>query len=259
MITKQQIKYILSLQQKKNRNDLNLYVIEGLKLVLEAIRQIPHDIEFICLATKNQDLIKEEISGTKIQVLECTSDVFKKISSLTTPQEILAVIKKPKRKVFSPDSLHDLCLALDGIRDPGNMGTIIRLADWFGIRQVVCSPDTVDCYSPKVVQATMGAILRVDLIYTELSQWLDDIKRKRDVTIYCTASNGDNLYTSTFKKPAIIIMGNEANGISEGLIQLTDKTICIPNYSNFPDKTESLNVSVATGVICAEFRRQTSM
>jgi RNA methyltransferase, TrmH family len=258
VISKQQIKYIRSLQQKKYRNDFNQYVIEGLKIVLEAIRQIPEDIEFICLTKKCRDQINKEISTTKIQIFETTVEDFKKISSLTSPQEILAVLKKPEKTNHSFGSLDDICLALDGIRDPGNMGTIIRLADWFGIRQIVCSPDTVECYNPKVVQATTGAILRVNIIYTELVQWLTDLKKKRDVIIYCTSLNGDNLYSSDIKKPAIIVFGNESDGISEDIFRLADKNLFIPNQSNFPVKTESLNVSIAAAIVCSEFTRQAS-
>jgi TrmH family RNA methyltransferase len=259
VISKQQIKHIRSLQQKKYRNDFNLYVIEGLKMVLEAIRQIPQDIEYVCLTTKVLNQVKHEIRLPQVQLIEVSSNDFKKITSLTTPQEILAVLKKPETENQSTFNLDTICLALDGIRDPGNMGTILRLADWFGISQIVCSPDTVDCYNPKVVQASMGAILRVKLIYTELAQWLIQLKSKKNITIYCTALNGNNLYTSNLKKPAIVVLGNEANGISDDVFQLTDKNLYIPNQSNFPDKTESLNVSIAAAIVCAEFTRQTSL
>jgi TrmH family RNA methyltransferase len=256
VISKQQIKHIRSLQQKKYRNDLNLYVIEGIKMVIEAIRQIPQEIEYICLTTKYLNQVKQELIKHKIQLNETSSEDFRKISSLITPQEILAVIKKPG--IANPTSIafDDICLALDGIRDPGNMGTIIRLADWFGISQIVCSPDTVDCYNPKVVQASMGAIFRVKLTYTELAKWLVDVKSKKGANVYCTSLNGDNLYASVLKKPAIMVLGNEAKGISDDVSQLADKNLFIPNQSNFPDKTESLNVSIAAAIVCAEFTRQ---
>jgi TrmH family RNA methyltransferase len=254
LISKQQIKNIRSLQQKKYRNDLNLFVIEGLKMVVEAITQVPQHIEFICFTNRYSDQIKLQISSLKIDCIEISFEEFKKISSLTSPQEILAVLKKPVNSALPETG--DLLLALDGIRDPGNMGTIIRLADWFGIRQIICSADTVDCYNPKVVQASMGAILRLNLIYTDLAEWIKELRGKKDIIIYGTALKGENLYTSVLNKSAIVILGNEANGISEKIFQLVDKNLYIPNLSCSPDKSESLNVSIAAAVICSEFRRQ---
>jgi TrmH family RNA methyltransferase len=255
VISKQQIKHIRSLQQKKYRNDLNLFVIEGLKMVLEAIHQIPQDIEFICLTSKYIDQVRNVITLQSIKILEISSGEFLKISSLTTPQEVLAVIKKPKTTIPSKQ-INNNCLALDGIRDPGNLGTIIRLADWFGIEQIICSTDTVDCYNPKVVQASMGAILRVKIFYTELSHWITEHKSTNETSIYCTALNGENLYDSTLNKPAIVVLGNEANGITEEVLRLSDKNLYIPNQSTYPDKSESLNVAVAAAIVCAEFARQ---
>jgi RNA methyltransferase, TrmH family len=255
VISKPQIKYIRSLQQKKYRIDLNHYVIEGLKMVLEAMHQIPHDIEFICLTTKYLEQVNLENYSLNIRLIETSDEDFKKISNLSTPQEILAVLKIPGNTHSPSVQIDDLCIALDGIRDPGNLGTIIRLADWFGIRQIVCSTDTVDCYNPKVVQATMGAILRLNVIYADLPAWIVDLKRIKEINIYCTALTGENLYTTTLKKPAIVILGNEGNGISKEVLQLADKNLFIPNHSNFPVKSESLNVSIAAAIVCSEFRR----
>jgi TrmH family RNA methyltransferase len=257
VISKQQIKHIRSLQQKKYRNDSNMFVVEGLKMVSEAILQVPRQIECIYLTSKYLNQFNLDISEQKFQIIETSSEDFKKISSLTTPQEILAIIKKTEVSDLSLFTPNDIFLVLDGIRDPGNMGTIIRLADWFGIKQIVCSPDTVECYNPKVVQASMGAILRVNIIYTALTSWLKNIKMKKEVTIYSTSLNGENLYNSILKKPAVIILGNESNGITNEVSLFADRNLCIPNFSNFPDKTESLNVSIAAAIVCAEFRRQT--
>jgi TrmH family RNA methyltransferase len=256
VISKQQIKHIRSLQQKKYRNYLNLFVIEGTKMVAEAIHQVPHNIEFICWTSQYMYQFGHEISSTPFEIIETSAEDFNKISSLTTPQQILAVVRKPENVNLSDITISDFCLALDGIRDPGNLGTIIRLADWFGIKHIVCSNDTVDCYNPKVIQSTMGAIFRTKIFYTEVAKWLSDIKQINDLTIYGTALNGENLYSSKLNMPSIVVLGNEAEGISKEIFQLTHKNLYIPNHSNFPDKTESLNVSIAAAVLCSEFRRQ---
>jgi RNA methyltransferase, TrmH family len=258
MISKPQIKYITSLQQKKYRTIHKSFVVEGRKIVMEALKQVSSRIEYICYTSKNKDIIDFSGAVNNEKLLEASEKEFVKISSLANPQGILAVLKQPDTDQSPKELTSDITLVLDSVRDPGNLGTIIRLCDWFGVQQIVCSHDTVDCYNPKVVQATMGAILRVEIYYTELAEWLTTIEKKKEIKLYGTAMDGKNIYTTKLEKPAVLIMGNEANGISENIIRLVDTKLCIPNYSEYPDKTESLNVSIATAIMCAEFRRNNS-
>lgn len=253
MISQQQIKYITSLQQKKYRSKHLSYIIEGAKMVSEALQQVPTSIEYICFSSTNAEIASISRNYRNIIFLELSDKEFSKISSLKNPQGILAILKQPELKPQSEFHLSSMTLVLDSIRDPGNLGTIIRLCDWFGINQVVCSPDTVDCFNPKVVQATMGAILRINLMYTELIEWLSQVKGYSEVVTYGTTMDGENLYTTNLKKPAILIMGNESVGISDNILKLLDKKLCIPNQSIYPGKTESLNVAIATAIVCSEF------
>jgi len=258
MISHQQIKYITSLHQKKYRNEHKSYIIEGNKIVEEAIFQIPDKIEMVCYTSKSEKMARLLNKLKDVKFLEVSADEFSKISAQVSPQEILAVVKQSEY-ILSPGTItSDITLALDSVRDPGNFGTIIRLADWFGIRQIICSEDTVDCYNPKVVQSTMGAIFRVEVIYTDLGMWLLDVKQNNSAQIYGSTMDGQNLYSFELRKPAILIFGNEAKGISENITKLAHANLCIPNYSSLLDKTESLNVSIATAIVCAEFRRKMS-
>jgi RNA methyltransferase, TrmH family len=255
MISRQQIKYITSLQQKKYRNEHKAYVIEGEKMVEEALHQIPERIELICYTSKYIDSIKFPASIAS-KVSHVSDKDFANISSLKNPQGILAVIHQPDTNNIDDNSFSEFILVLDSVRDPGNLGTIIRLCDWFGIHHIVCSDDTVDCFNPKVVQASMGAIFRVELKYIDLNDWLLKFKKNKNYVIYGATMDGANLYSTELRKPAILIMGNESNGISKEIQELLDQRISIPNQSEFPEKSESLNVSIATAIVCAEFSRQ---
>ena len=164
------------------------------------------------------------------------------------------MFEKPDRKVAFEMNSDDLVLALDGVQDPGNVGTIIRLADWFGITNVVCSRETADAFSPKVVQATMGALARVNVFYVDLPQWLEE--NKGQMPVYGTFMDGDNLYESTLTSHGIIVMGNEGKGISQAVEQHVSRRITIPNFPEGRPTVESLNVAIATAVTCSEFRRR---
>lgn len=256
MITKAQIKYIQSLQQKKYRDKHKVYIAEGLHIVREAIQRMPDDISLLLLTTKSLPELGENIDKVKERTIKVSGSEFLRVSSRKSPQEVLAVIKIKDIPLPAPGK-EELILVLDQIKDPGNMGTIIRLADWFGIRNLVCSPDTVDCYNPKVVQASMGSIFRINISYTALASWLTEMK-SRNIKLYGTMLEGDNIYTSKLKLPGMVVLGNEATGISADIVNILDSRLTIPNFSGLPEKTESLNVAMAAAIVCGEFRRTTN-
>ena len=234
MISKNKIKLIRSLNTKKGRENTGLFVAEGPKLV--------HDL-------LNESFIPDEI-------LDNIDDI-KKVSFLQHPQSMLGVFKirkgdnKPTIDLLSDGKL---VLALDGVQDPGNLGTIIRIADWFGIEDILCSHDTVDCWNPKVVQATMGSIARIKLHYTDLIKMVDDLPS--DYPVYATLLDGNNIYDQPLSHHGMIIMGNEGNGISPELRKRINRKLFIPNYPPERETAESLNVAIATSIVCAEFRRR---
>lgn len=240
MVSKNQIKLITSLQQKKYRIANKLFFAEGVKGVQELLDS---NFELEHLYTTQNDF--PELSKDKKSIVD--DNDLKKISALATPNSCLAVFKMPTEKTIIETGL---IVALDSVRDPGNLGTILRLCDWFGIQQVVCSKETVDIFNPKVVQATMGSIARVNVNYIDLSAFL----AKTKLPIFGTFMNGENIYKSVLPQQGIIIMGNEANGISAELEQLVQNRLTIPRFGNL-QKTESLNVATATAIVLSEFRR----
>ena len=242
MLSKNQIKLINSLHQKKYRNKHELFIVEGKKSVTEFL-QSSFKLESLFVLENHKDDNQDVINKT----IEVTYNELKKISALKNPNQVLAVFHIPKNDVLLNN---DLTLALDDVKDPGNLGTIIRLCDWFGIKQLVCSKETVDCYNPKVVQASMGSLTRINIVYTDLSEFISN----SNLSIYVSLMNGDNIYQSNLPKEAIIVMGNEANGISNEIISLATNKISIPRFGNL-HQTESLNVATATSIILSEFRR----
>lgn len=247
MISKNLIKLIRSLELKKYRRKENLFVAEGRKVVgdLMAIQK-PHRIVATSEWYDSNPNVAEDVI--------VTDDELKKVSFLQHPQQVLALFEIPGNDIQSTDTSERLVIALDGVQDPGNMGTIIRIADWFGITDIICSEDTVDAYGPKVVQATMGSIARVNIRYTSLPAFLSS--QKEDVDIYGTFLDGNDIYTSRLSNSGIIIMGNEGNGVSDEVARLVNKRLFIPNYPAGRDTAESLNVAIATAITCAEFRRR---
>jgi TrmH family RNA methyltransferase len=239
MVSKNQIKLINSLQQKKYRKLQNLFIAEGKKVIQELL-----DAQFSLayLFVTKADLFDTNPAATRI-----TDNELKKITALTTANDCLAVFEI-KETTFKPTS--GLELALDNIKDPGNMGTIIRLCDWFGISKIICSEETVDIYNPKVVQATMGSLARVQVEYTNLVDYL----KATDLEIFGTFMDGKNIYKSNLPSKGIIVMGNEANGISSEIEQLVTQKIAIPRFGNL-QQTESLNVATATAIFLSEFKR----
>jgi RNA methyltransferase, TrmH family len=240
MLSKNQIKLITSLQQKKQRLTNQLFFAEGIKVIQELVES---NFELVHLYTTLNDF--EEVSNDKKTSI--TEGDLKKISALATPNSCLAVFKIPAEKKIIESGL---ILALDSIRDPGNLGTILRLCDWFGISQVVCSKETVDIYNPKVVQATMGSIARVKVNYVDLESYISQTK----LPVFGTFMDGNNIYKSTLPQEGIIIMGNEANGISPEIENLIKNRLSIPRFGTL-QKTESLNVATATAIVLSEFRR----
>lgn len=245
MITKAEIQLVRSLADKRNRDEERLFVAEGAKFI-EEIRRSPLRIRKIYA-------LEGVFAGNDVEIV--SSKEMERLSMLKTANNSLAVIEQP-RYTFDHSLLdHNIVLALDDVQNPGNLGTIIRLADWFGISDIVCSPATADCFNPKVVQATMGAILRVRVHYLDLPTLLRTAK-ERGVPIYGTFLDGRSIYDSELQQHGIIIMGNEGKGISESCAATVTNRLYIPPYPTERCGSESLNVAIATAVTCAEFRRQ---
>ena len=234
-LSKNKIKWIRSLRQKKTRNAEGLFIVEGEKMVTEIINSSP-DIVRCVISTGGHVDFKGEIYQT-------TDKEMLQISGLQTPNKLLAVVEIPDFKTVEADFI----LVLDGIQDPGNMGTILRTADWFGIKEIVCSKSTVDIFNPKVVQSSMGSIFRVPVKYVDLKEYL----KATELPIYGALLEGDNIYKQTLKKKGVLVMGNEGNGISNSIQELIDSPIHIPRFGS----SESLNVAIATGIILSEFSR----
>ena len=240
MLTKSQIKLITSLDQKKFRSQHQLFVVEGKKGISEFLKS---EFKLNHLYTSVDDF---ECDAKKMTLI--SENELKKISSLTTPQVALALFEMPKPK---PVETSGLILALDAVRDPGNLGTIIRLCDWFGIKQLVCSDTTVDCFNSKVVQATMGSLTRVNISYLDLEAFLKSSK----LPSFGTFMDGENVYKRELPQNGILILGNEANGISKSVETLVTNKISIPRFGNL-QATESLNVATATAILLSEFCRR---
>lgn len=240
MVSKNQIKRITSLLQKKYRKQEQLFFVEGVKGVQELLDS---NFELVELFTTNSELF----SVDKSKVYAITESELQKISALTTPNTCLALFKIPAAVSFEEKGL---LVALDDVRDPGNLGTIIRLCDWFGIKTLFCSEESVDVYNPKVVQATMGSISRVNVVYGNLEKFLSETK----LPVFGTFMDGKNIYKETLPNEGIIVMGNEANGISKAIENLVSERIAIPRFGDL-QATESLNVATATAIILSEFNR----
>ena len=242
MLSKNQIKLITSLQQKKHRSANAMFFAEGIKGIQELLES---DFELVYVYTTQNDF--DQVPSEKKVVI--SNNELKKISALATPNSCLALFKIPTEKKITTAGL---ILALDSIRDPGNLGTILRLCDWFGIGQIICSKDAVDIYNPKVVQATMGSLTRVNVNYIDLVPFIS----KTTLPLFGTFMDGSNIYKTDLPQEGIIIMGNEANGISPEIEKLIKNKLTIPRFGTL-QKTESLNVASATAIILSEFRRLT--
>lgn len=245
MLSKNQIKYIRLLNVKKNRKSLGVFVAEGPKVVGDLLRQSVPSMIFCT----EEWASKNAVPDCPVHII--TNQELVKISFLQHPQQVLAVFPIPEHNGAFP--LSELVLALDGIQDPGNLGTIIRIADWFDISTIFCSHSTVDAYNPKVVQATMGSIAHVKVIYTDLEELIDNLPD--GTPVYGTLLDGENIYQKSLETHGVIVMGNEGNGISESLRQRINHRLLIPSFRD-GDTAESLNVAIATAIACSEFRRK---
>jgi len=249
MISLSKIKLIKSLEQKKFRDETGLFMAEGTKLVLDLLSV------FQCtILVGTHDWLAENKEVTATEIIEIEAGEFSKISNQKSPQGVLAVFKKRDDTWRPEDLFQKLTLALDDIQDPGNLGTIIRIADWFGITDVFCSEHTADVYNSKTIQATMGALARVRVHSVNLAEFLNTYPLNQPV--YGTFMDGENVYDTSLSPYGIIVMGNEGNGISNDIEKLVTARLLIPNYPVGQLTSESLNVGVATALICAEFRRR---
>lgn len=238
-LSKNQLKLITSLHQKKYRTNYNLFIAEGTKVVSEFLNSNFELEQLFCI---------DKLAYENIEKATIISEAeLKKISTLKTPNNILGIFKIP---LVEPIKMAGLIVVLDEINDPGNLGTIIRLCDWFGVDQLICSTNTVDCYNSKVVQASMGSLTRVSIIYTDIETYLQSVNLPK----YASLMEGDNVYKSVLPENAILVMGNEANGISNSILKLLTNSISIPRFGNI-QQTESLNVATATAILLSEFRR----
>jgi len=247
MLSKSKIKYIRSLEMKKFRTESGNFLAEGNKLVGDILPFFECEL---LLAKPSWMAQQGDIRAGELIAAD-ESDI-EKASLLKTPQDVLAVFKQPNYQLNKEELKQSLSLVLDGVQDPGNLGTIVRLADWFGIKNVICSPDTADIFNPKTVQATMGAIARVKVFYTSLPELLNDFT---DFPVYGAFLEGKNIYEEKLTTAGLIVMGNEGKGISRPVAKYISRKLYIPNYPVDAQTTESLNVAVATAIICSEFRR----
>ena len=239
-ISKNQVKVITSLSQKKYRQKHKLFIAEGIKVVNELLNS-SFEIDTLFAV----DHFITDVSLDKI--IRISEKDLQKISNLKTSNKVLGIFKIPDEM---PLQKNGLTIALDAVNDPGNLGTIIRLCDWFGVSQLICSKDTVDCYNQKVVQASMGSLTRISIIYTDLETYLQEIQ----LPTFIADMDGENIYTSKLPKEGILIMGNEANGVSDEIKSLIKNKISIPRFGE-TQKTESLNVATATAILLSEFKR----
>lgn len=248
MLSKNKIKFIHSLELKKNRKENKVFLAEGNKLVSDLS---PYFKCKILVATDKWLESNKNISADEIITVD--RNELSRVSLLKTPQDVLAVFETPVYDFSEENPRKELCLALDDVQDPGNLGTIIRIADWFGIKHIYCSHGTADAFSPKTVQATMGALARVKLHYCDLKELITKLD---GVPVFGTFLDGNNIYDNELSSHGLIVMGNEGNGISKEVSELINRRILIPNYPQGYETTDSLNVAIATAIVCSEFRRR---
>ena len=249
MISKNQQKFIRQLEQKKYRKREGLFVAEGTKVVGDLLKRYTPEAIYSTLQWQAPDGISPQI---------VTDEELQRISFQQHPQQVLALFPIPSQAGDYPQTLlneQTLTLALDGVQDPGNLGTIIRIADWFGVNTLICSEDTADAWNPKVVQATMGSLARVNIIYTSLTTLLDYLPD--NFPVYGTFLDGKDIYAEQLTSGGLIIMGNEGNGISEEVRQRVNHHLLIPNFHQ-GETADSLNVAIATAITCSEFRQRSA-
>jgi TrmH family RNA methyltransferase len=251
MISKNRIKYVRSLEMKKYRKAEGVFVAEGHKLVGDLLGAFP--CVYVAATQEWMDIHAHELKGVEMDIV--TDEELRRVSLMETPQQVLAVFRQRIDEVDVNRVVgEELCLALDDVQNPGNVGTIIRLADWFGIEHIFCSRGCADLYNPKTVQATMGAMARVQVHEVDLPQMLSSLPK--GTLVYGTFLDGDNLYDKSLENRGLIIMGNEGKGVSADVEAHVTERLYIPNYPAGRKTSESLNVAIATAIVCAEFRRR---
>lgn len=264
MLTKAEIQMIRSLGDKRGRQAEGLFVAEGAKLVTELVAGTLTGgalrVRRVCCTEEGLKQLQSGMEKTfatskEVQIDMVSQKEMERISFLKTPSALLALVEVPRWRMPATKRGTELILALDGVQDPGNMGTILRIADWFGIRDVVCSEHTADCFNPKVVQATMGAIARVRVYYLSLVEWLSDVL-KAGLPIYGTFLDGETIYNVPLAAEGVIVMGSEGKGVSAQVAELVTNRLYIPSFPVGVDTSESLNVATATAIVCSEFRRR---
>jgi TrmH family RNA methyltransferase len=255
MLSKSQITFINSLKQKKYREEQQLFIAEGAKIVPELL----NSSIIVKQIYATSDFLRNIIIPAGIERFEIKENELERISSLTKANEVLAVCETPNYVLDNESLKGKLNLVLDDIKDPGNLGTIIRIADWFGIENIVCSSETVDAFNPKVVQATMGSIARIKIHYTSLTEFISVQSSKFKVPAYGALLEGKNIYSEKLSSEGLIVIGNESRGISDEIQKLITNKISIPSFSHYKSgggEAESLNAAIATSIICSEFRRR---
>lgn len=255
MLSKNQIKFLHALKQKKFREENQLFIAEGNKIISELLDSAIIVKQVYSLAPAISKIKKKQ----EVEYIEIKQAELERISSLTTPNEMLAVCEIPDYLLEIAILKDKLTILLDTIKDPGNLGTIIRIADWFGIENIICSHESADAFNSKVVQATMGSIARVKVHYTDLKKLLTDNLEQLNLPVYGALLKGENIYQSQLSNAAFLIIGNESKGISSELLSYISHKLTIPSFSHFKSiqgETESLNAAIATAVICSEFRRK---
>ena len=266
MLSKNQVKFVNSLKQKKFRTEHNLFIAEGTKIVSELlqskirVKQLFATADFL---SRIDGWVREKIKINRdIECFEINNNELERLSALISPNEVLAVCEIPEHDLNKAELNDKLTLVLDNIKDPGNLGTIIRVADWFGIDTIICSNETVDAFNSKVVQATMGSIARIKLYYVDLTDFFEELKIFRtnvSLPVYGALIEGEAIYSKQLTSNGLIIIGNESKGISNNLIPFITDKISIPSFSHFKSEegeAESLNAAIATSIICSEFRRK---
>jgi RNA methyltransferase, TrmH family len=254
MLSKNKVKFIISLQKKKTRDEENLFVIEGDKLVKEFL-SAKKNVRLLAAKPEFLNSIPAELLSLAEEIETISYEELKHISTLKTPHNALAVVEKPEPVSDYDEILDQLSVLLDCVQDPGNLGTIIRAAAWFGIKTIVCSNDSVDVYNPKVIQASMGAFMHVNVCYNDLKEFLGETL-KRNLPVFGTVLNGESIYDHKLDYKGVILLGNESKGISEELVPYITDKIIIPGPGESRPGIESLNVSMAASIVFSEFYRR---
>jgi TrmH family RNA methyltransferase len=255
MISKSETAFINLLKEKKTRQQEGLFICEGIKMLNELLKSDYPIRQIYATATWMRKHMERH--ENRPSCIEISENQLQRISCLSTANEVLALVEIPEHALSHESLKGQLTLVLDTVQDPGNLGTILRVADWFGIKNIICSETTADAYNPKVVQASMGSIFRTKVFYTDLNKFLSDNLEKSRLPVYGAFLQGKSLYKTPLTEVGFILMGNESKGISENLTQFITAKITIPNYASDSQKAsaESLNVGIASAIICAEFRR----